>query len=122
MGGQALEVASVHLHAIACCVDGLEEAGKTLPHQLIAADLAFFQLTPQLFVDGAVGLHRLGVRLDAIFHQRFSQSLAFGSVEIQKRIVRIEEDAIVFCHLSFPSLSFFRAARRSKAGAATAAV
>lgn len=72
-----------------------------------AAYLALFQLTPQLRVDVPVGLHRPGVRLDAVFHQRLSQRLVLGGVKVQERIVCIEEDAIIFCHVSFPSLSFF---------------
>ena len=107
VGGQVVEVAAVHLHAVTSCVDGLEEAGEALPHQLVAAYLALFQLTPELRVDVPVGLHRPGVRLDAVFHQRLSQRLVLGGVKVQKRIVCIEEDAIIFCHVSFPSLSCF---------------
>ena len=107
VGGQVVVVAAVHLHAVTGCVDGLEEAGEALPHQLVAAYLALFQLTPELRVDVPVGLHRPGVRLDAVFHQRLSQRLVLSGVKVQKRIVCIEEDAIIFCHLSFPSLSCF---------------
>lgn len=34
VGGQVVEVATVHLHAVTGCVDGLEEAGEALPISL----------------------------------------------------------------------------------------
>ena len=107
MGGELFQIEAVHLGSITGGINGLEEAGEPLRHELFPLDLAFFQLPPQFLVDGAVGLHRLGVRLDAVFHQRLSQRLVLGGVKVQKRIVCIEEDAIIFCHVSFPSLSCF---------------
>ena len=98
MGGKALQIIAVHLHAVAGSVDRFQKAGKALTHQLFAADLSLFQLFPELFVDGAVGLHRLGIRLNAVIDQRFRQSLALGGVKVQKCIVRVKQDAIIFCH------------------------
>ena len=98
MGGKALQIIAVHLHAVAGSVDRFQKAGKALTHQLFAADLALFQLFPELFVDGAVGLHRLSIRLNAVIDQRFRQSLALGGIKVQKCIVRVKQDAIIFCH------------------------
>ena len=92
------------LCAVSGGVNGFEEAAEPLVEQLFAADLAFFQLTPQLPIDGAVSLHRLGVRLDAVIAERIGQRLAFGCIKIQQRIVCIEQDAIVFCHGSVSPL------------------
>ena len=104
MGGELVEIILIHLGTAACGIHGLQEAGEALRHQLVAADLAFFQLTPQLPIDGAVGLHRLGIRLDAVVAERIGQRLAFGCIKIQQRIVCIEQDAIVFCHGSVSPL------------------
>ena len=105
VGRQLLQIIAVHLCAVSGGVNGFEEAAEPLVEQLFAADLAFFQLTPQFLIDGAVGLHCFGVRLDAVVHQRFGQCLALGGVKVEQRIVRIKQDAIVFCH-NIPSFPF----------------
>ena len=86
------------LCAVSGGVNGFEEAAEPLVEQLFAADLAFFQLTPQLPIDGAVSLHRLGIRLDAVVAERIGQRLAFGCIKIQQRIINIHHDTIIFCH------------------------
>ena len=105
VGGELFQIEAVHLGSVTGGINGLEEAGEPLRHELFPLELAFFQLPPQLRVDGAVGLHRFCVRLNAVVHQRFGQCLAFGCVKVQQGIVCIEQDAIIFCHK--PSLFSF---------------
>ena len=102
VGRELIQIEFIHLHTVACGIHCLQKAGEPLPHQLVPADLTLFQLPPELLVDGAVGLHRLGIRLNAVLPQGVSQRLVFRCIKIQQRIISIKQNTIVFCHGSLP--------------------
>ena len=90
--------------------------GDTITYQAIIGPVEKLQtaqfklvIPEELDYTGGSSPEGLTEKLNAASAEFTSSTMKFvlGGIKVQKRIVCIEEDAIIFCHLSFPSLSCF---------------
>jgi hypothetical protein len=71
--------------------DLLQEAAETLPGEGRLGDLATAEGRPQLVVDAPVGGDGRGGAAEAERAKRLSQRRALGLVEVEERVVDVEE-------------------------------